>query len=269
MKITAVIPSYKNPKYLDLCLESAIKTKKLDSTEILVVIDGYPDLSNDVINKYSQHINSIQFPDNQGMASAINHGVYNASNEYILVVSEDNIFPDGWDEILGEYTSDSYKIISPNQIEPSGPSMYKFKFHDFGRDIESFNLSNFIEQEKNFKENKLTEDGSTFPFMIEKLKFLSVGGFDISYPSPFVVDWDFFLKLELLNDTRLVRLHSLNFYHFVSKSTKNRNGYIESPDEVAEFFKGEKDAQEYFKYKWGFLPKRDINNKCLPFMEDK
>jgi hypothetical protein len=58
----------------------------------------------------------------------------------------------------------------------------------------------------------------------------------------------------------------LNFYHFVSKSTKNRNGYIENPNEKNEFFDGENKAAEYFEYKWGFPPHRDKNNRCKQFI---
>jgi GT2 family glycosyltransferase len=110
-----------------------------------------------------------------------------------------------------------------------------------------------------------TPDGSTFPFAMRKKDFMKVGGFDVDYPSPFVVDWDFFLKCELA-DMELVRVSKFNFYHFVSKSTKNRNGYIETPNERQKFFEGEKQAAEYFQYKWGFPPHRDKNNRCKQFI---
>ena len=92
---------------------------------------------------------------------------------------------------------------------------------------------------------------------------MKVGGLSTEYQSPFITDWDFFLKAELCN-MNLYRLHSLNFYHFVSKSTKNREVF--TFDEKTSFFDGEQRAAEYFEYKWGFKPHRDKNNKCKQFI---
>lgn len=265
MSISVIVPSYKNPKYLDLCLQSAIKGQT-NKNEIIVVVDGFPELSKDVLKKYYDYVTVVEFEENQGMASAINHGVYNAMNSHVLVVSEDNVFPMGWDVILNTFET-QYFVLSPNQIEPHGPSMYNFKIRDFGDTLEAFDLEKFYKEEPLLREEKYTDDGSTFPFMLKKETFMSVGGFDIAYESPFVVDWDFFLKLELLTGTHLRRLHQLNFYHFVSKSTKNRNGYIETATEKNDFFTGERKAFDYFEYKWGFPPHRDENNKCKQFLQ--
>jgi glycosyltransferase involved in cell wall biosynthesis len=35
--------------------------------------------------------------ENQGLSVATNWGVYNATNDYILVVNDDNVFPKNWD----------------------------------------------------------------------------------------------------------------------------------------------------------------------------
>lgn len=268
--LSVIVPSYKNPKYLDACLNSALKTQK-NKNEIIVVIDGYPELSENVISKYENDISFLTFEENRGMQQAINYGVYNSTNENILVVSEDNIFPMNWDVILEEHINqyntnikmdiDNGFVITPNQMEPTGPSIYNFKFHDLGDKIEDFNFDKFIEIEPTYRSNHLSPDGSTFPFCMRKKDFLKLGGFDTEYNSPFVVDWDFFLKAELAN-MYIARLHNLNFYHFVSKSTKNRNGYIENPNEKQNFFDGERKASEYFKYKWGFYPNRNEFNRC-------
>ena len=50
-----------------------------------------------------------------------------------------------------------------------------------------------------------------------------VGGFDVMYQSPFICDWDFFLKLDL-NGIKFTRTHKANLYHFGSTATKNRGG---------------------------------------------
>ena len=67
--------------------------------------------------------------------------------------------------------------------------------------------------ELTIRENKLTKDGGVFPFVISKKNYMIVGGFDTFYPSPYVCDWDFFLKLDL-NEVEFYKTHNLHFYHF-------------------------------------------------------
>ena len=272
--ISVIIPSFKNPKYLDLCLKSIIENQEAKN-EIIVVLDGYADLSKDVVDKYKNDISVLEFEDNRGMSHAINFGVYNATGDWILVVSEDNVFCREWDVKLSDNTEmgnpnvmhhkDDVNIVyTINQIEPVGPSIYNFVIKDYGKTLEEFKYEEFLKDDE-LTIKDLTSDGSTFPFFMRKIDFMKVGGFDIDYPSPFVVDWDFFLKCELAG-LEMLRIRQFNFYHFVSKSTKNRNGYIESTNERNEFFSSETKAAEYFEYKWGFQPRRDKNNRCKQFI---
>ena len=50
MKISVIIPTYKSPKLLDLCLQSAIEGQILNN-QIIVVVDGFYDLNKDVLEK--------------------------------------------------------------------------------------------------------------------------------------------------------------------------------------------------------------------------
>ena len=85
-----------------------------------------------------------------------------------------------------------------------------------------------------------------------------VGGFDPMYQSPFICDWDFFLKLEL-NNIGFTRTHNGHFYHFGSMSTKNR-----TDGEQIKFKSSEQPAAELFMYKWGHPPKLYANNSHSP-----
>ena len=90
--------------------------------------------------------------------------------------------------------------------------------------------------------------------------YMAVGGCDLIYPSPFVCDWDFFLKLELIGCIFKMTFNS-HFYHFGSKATKNRD--TEKQDENM-FRSGEAEAYQMFEYKWGFRPQNGINNSKKP-----
>ena len=49
--ISVIIPTYKEPDYLDLCLQSAIQNQKLKN-EIIVVVDGFYSLNKPILDKH-------------------------------------------------------------------------------------------------------------------------------------------------------------------------------------------------------------------------
>ena len=53
--ISVIIPTYKSPEVLDLCLESAIKGQH-NNNQIIVVVDGFYDLNKHVLEKWEDHI---------------------------------------------------------------------------------------------------------------------------------------------------------------------------------------------------------------------
>ena len=88
--ISIIIPSYKNAKCLDICLNSIIHNQKYNN-EIIVVIDGFVQQYSELKNKYNKEVKFFDFEENQGMPQALNIGVYNATNQYILIINDDNV----------------------------------------------------------------------------------------------------------------------------------------------------------------------------------
>jgi glycosyltransferase involved in cell wall biosynthesis len=252
--ISIIIPTYRNPKYLDICLQSAIE--QADSVnEIIVAVDGFIEESQAVLDKYSSHISVLNLGQNQGMQMALNLGVMNASNETIFIVNDDNVFCSGFDTVIKDLLGPKH-VLTLNQIEPTGPGMFHFPVKDFGRNPEEFKYEEFIEFEKTLKEDKITLDGGIFPFAMSKKDYMIVGGFDTMYKSPFICDWDFFLKLDL-NNLEFSRTHKAHLYHFGSTATKNGN-------EGDKFKASEHPAKSVFKYKWGIPPSLFPNNSHNP-----
>jgi glycosyltransferase involved in cell wall biosynthesis len=254
--ISVIIPTYKEPEVLDLCLRSAIEGQH-NNNEIIVVIDGFYDINKEVLEKYKNKINILNLEENVGMVRAMNLGIYNASNKLILVVNDDNIFPLHWDLQL-ENTYQPNSVISPNQIEPI-PSIFKqFHIKDLGRDPNKFDLEAFWKYEIEIHENKIEETGSTPPFLISKIDYLKIGGWDESYPGPWVVDWEFFMKCEMAG-MKMLRTYNSHFYHFVSFGTR-------PPEKINENMEIEQQCHEYFRYKWGtYIKHNPINNSKLIF----
>lgn len=252
--ISVVIPTYKEPEALDLCLRSCIEGQ-VNNNEIIVVVDGFYGLNEKVLDKYEDHISVLNIPENVGMIKAMNYGHYNASHDLVFHVQDDNVFPKNWDENLLKAYREGM-VLTPNQIEPI-PSMFK-QFHiknlGLGKDLKTFDLEAFWKYEQELSNPYMMEDGSTFPFLISKQDYLKVGGFDESYPGPWVVDWEFFMKCRL-SGLEMARTYNCHFYHFVSLGHSTP-----TPEKIAQKQKIEMDCHEYAKYKWGEYIKHNQEN---------
>lgn len=249
--ISLIIPSYKNSECLDLCLRSAIENKLLPETEIVVTIDGYPELSKHIIEKYNNDVKFLVYDENTGMQNAINSAVYQCKNDYVFIINEDNVLPNTWDWRLGQIIKEhrSGFAFTVKQIERE-QSIYNFHKADFGSNPSNFKYDEFLKHENELSvqcNNVFTNDGGLFPFIMNKNDFMIVGGFDIGYPSPHVVDYDFFHKLELLG-VEFKMIQTISLYHFGQMSTKK------VIDEVESFNERERMAYEYYKFKWNEYP---------------
>ena len=252
--ISIIIPTYRNPNYLDICLKSCIEQQH-NKNEIIVAVDGFIDESKEVLEKYKEQINVLDLGKNQGMQSALNYGVMNATNEKIFIVNDDNVFSKDFDlEIEAQLKEKN--VLTLNQIEPEGPGIFNFPVKDFGRNPEEFKYDEFIKYEQSIRKNELTIDGGIFPFAMYKKYYMAAGGFDVMYQSPFICDWDFFLKLDLIG-LGFTRTHNAHLYHFGSTATKNGK-------EGEKFKATEGPAANVFMYKWGIPPQLFKNHSHNP-----
>jgi len=250
---SVIIPTYKEPEYLDLCLKSCFEGQ-VNNNEIIVVVDGYYELNKPVLDKYPK-VNVLDLGSNQGLSVATNWGVYNASNEWILVVNDDNVFPKNWDVRLDTFKQKGV-VVSANQIEPNPSIFPQFIIKDLGKSPEEFNLKTYWEfEDTQYKQAEL--NGSTLPFMMNKYDYLAVGGWDIMYPSPHVVDWDFFLKCEYVGYS--MKRAYINFYHFAGAATRKTR------EQNAESTRKEQEAHQFFTTKWDGMAEHNIvtNSKLL------
>lgn len=249
-KISVIIPTYHQHEALDLCLRSAIEGQQ-NKNQIIVVENGYWQPNEEIFKKYANNIDILRLEENVGMMRAMNLGTYNAENELILHVHDDNVFPLRWDILL----KNSYKInsvLTPNQIEPR-PSMFKqFHIKDLGTKPSEFDLDTFWEYEEKISIfeniNDFDENGSTFPFMMEKMDYLRIGGMDESYPGPWVVDWEFFMKCKMTG-MNMIRTYNCHFYHFGSLATT-------SPEKQ----QLEQQCHDFAMYKWKTNIKHNSEN---------
>ena len=234
--ISVIIPTYKEPEVLDVCLKSAINGQKLNN-QIIVVVDGFYEVNKEVLDKYKDSIEILVLEENAGLCRATNLGVFNAKFDKILIVNDDNVFPDVWDQVLLEEYKPGY-VLAPNQIEPTPSIFRQFHIKDLGKDPKTFDLQAYWDYENSLEQDRVEESGSTLPIFMNKYDYIRLGGWDENYEAGMVADWDFFLKCAI-SDLKMIRTYNCHFYHFASISTNGEKRQ-----------QAEQKGHEYAKYKW-------------------
>jgi len=90
-KVSVIVPVYNVYEYLEKCLDSLVN-QTLKDIEIIVVNDGSPDNSKEIIDKYAKRYKQIKAYDkeNGGLSDARNFGLKKATGEYIAFVDSDD-----------------------------------------------------------------------------------------------------------------------------------------------------------------------------------
>lgn len=92
MKVSVIVPVYNVEEYLAPCLDSLVK-QTLQDIEIIVVNDGSPDNSQEIIDRYVKKYPSLvkaMIKENGGQASARNMALEIAKGEYVNFVDSDD-----------------------------------------------------------------------------------------------------------------------------------------------------------------------------------
>mgnify|MGYP000195971416 CR=1 FL=1 len=193
--LSVIVPVYNVEKYLPKCLDSILGQTFRDF-ELIIVNDGSPDNSSDIIDAYSQKDSRIRIvnKENGGLSSARNRGVREASGKYLAFIDSDDwidkemfqcmlqkgeevnadiIFCD----VRGEYEDGTVKVIY--QQATNFPEVIDVAEHPrLFLEVECFSCNKiiarrlFIDFNIEFPEGLLYEDVGTFPrlfFMANRL----------------------------------------------------------------------------------------------------
>ena len=104
--LSLIVPVYNVEKYIEACLNSVFRQIPKYGVEIILVDDGSPDRSIDLVrNKFSRWIDDgtliLLEQSNKGPGSARNLGVEKARGEYIGFIDSDDVLLDGYfDELI-------------------------------------------------------------------------------------------------------------------------------------------------------------------------
>ncbi len=255
-KLSIIITNHNNGDYLDLCLNSLLKSTNLDDKEIIVFNDNCSDNTSLIAKKYLKKSKKISFLNTNithGLAMASNIACSYANGEWLMITNEDVIFPPGWEEIMNKYMIPENKndFFCPNVMEPGRyvPVAEGFIKKDFGNTAKEFDYKGFVKFEKKERSDKKIKAGNG-PQFISKALYMKVGGCDPLFRGVPLVDTDFFIKLRL-NGTKFMRTYEWSIYHFSGKGGRLKG---DATTTNPQFDLTESDNMKKFISKWGFFP---------------
>lgn len=113
ISLSVVVPVYNVEQYLDECLSSLLH-QGVDDLEVIIVNDGSPDNSQQIIDRYTDaypHIFKCIIQPNQGLGAARNTGISYCTKEYLAFLdSDDFLIENGYSTVITKMQQDGADI---------------------------------------------------------------------------------------------------------------------------------------------------------------
>ena len=209
-----VIPCYNQAHFLPQCLDSVLE-QEYKNWEAVVVNDGSPDNTNEVVQKYSAEDPRIKLvvKENGGLSSARNFGIANAfGHRFIFLDADDFLYPNCLEKIAAVIRdSDENTLIQYG---------YTYVKED-GKEV----LSHTKAQKKEFLIPDVFKGnlGPCHSICISRSLVLAAGSFDESLKS--VEDWDFWMRAVKAGGTQKIIPENLVYYRY-AKNSMSRDGFV-------------------------------------------
>lgn len=123
-KVSVIVPVYNVEKYLRKCLNSLVN-QTMKNIEIIIVNDGSPDNSEEIIREYKKKypekikvLNQV----NQGLSGARNNGLQLATAKYIMFVdSDDYLCEDAVEKVYNKIITEEadFLVFGNNVVDES------------------------------------------------------------------------------------------------------------------------------------------------------
>ena len=180
-----IIPCYNQAHFLSDCLNS-IKEQFFESWEALVINDGSPDNTSEIVIKFALEDKRIKLIEkkNGGLSSARNEGIRNAQGDFIIFLDADDLIINN---CLHEYS----KILNENNL------FVQCGYQSFSKINKIIYKRKNIIYNKDFHETILFSNvGPVNGFVISKKIIKKVGFFDEGLTS--CEDWDYWIRFSKL-----------------------------------------------------------------------
>ena len=209
-----VIPCYNHAHFLPQCLDSVLE-QEYKNWEAVVVNDGSPDNTNEVVQKYSAEDPRIKLvvKENGGLSSARNFGIVNAlGNRFIFLDADDFLYENCLEKIaLIIQDADEKTLIQ-----------YGYTYvKENGKEV----LSHTKAQKKEFLIPDIFKGnlGPCHSICISRSLALAAGSFDESLKS--VEDWDFWMRAVKAGGTQKIIPEMLVYYRY-ARNSMSRDGFV-------------------------------------------
>ena len=225
MKVSIIIPTFKNYDYLQLCILSIEKNSKY-SHQIIVHINGEDKKTEDFLLK--KNILFTKSIDNIGLCSGVNIAAKKSTSEYIMFSHDDMYYLPLWDqhvenEIKNLNTKDFYLSLTHISYMLGVKGDLQHITFDCGNDLLTFDEDKLLLNYDKFEFRDL--QGSHWaPHIIHKDIWNKVSGFSEEFNPGFASDPDLNMKLWTAGVRIFKGLSKSRVYHFGSITTrKNKN----------------------------------------------
>jgi glycosyltransferase involved in cell wall biosynthesis len=166
---TVIIPVFNASHTIERCLSSLIRQSvKKEDYEIIVVDDGSKDGTSDIVKQFPV---KYLWQTNRGPASARNKGAREARSEIILFTDADCVPQNNWIEEMVRYFDDQKVMAVKGAYKTSQKSL-----------VARFAQIEFEERFEMLKKVEAIDMVDTYSAAYRKSTFLSLGGFDPSFP---------------------------------------------------------------------------------------
>ncbi|MCT7984817.1 glycosyltransferase family 2 protein [Laspinema sp. A4] len=181
--ISIVIPAYNAEKTLLKTLNS-VQTQTFGDWEALVIDDGSTDSTAQIVKElHDPRINVFSYP-HAGLAAARNHGIINATGDYIAFLDADDL-----------WTTDKLELqLKALQDHPEAGVAYSWNYFQYENPADSYEDTSQRFQGNVYGDllvKNFIQNGSN-P-LVRKEAIASVGLFDPSLKS--CEDWEYYLRL--------------------------------------------------------------------------
>ena len=137
--LSIVVPVYNTQDYLSRCLDSLCVPEHLEQIEVLVVIDGSPDQSITIANRYRERYPEtfiVINKENGGHGSTINVGLEHATGKYFRVLDSDDWFnTKNLGIFINKLQTEESDLVMTHMVKeyPNGNTLYEQPINEHNR----------------------------------------------------------------------------------------------------------------------------------------
>ena len=243
--VSVIIPTYNRAHLIERAIKSVLNQTYQDF-ELIIIDDGSTDNTNEVLKKYIESDNRIQYirhKINKGGSAARNTGIKNSVGKYIAFLdSDDEWLPEKLMEQLNVFKDESYEIGAVY----SGFQYIDIKGNHKGR-------QHIPKSEGYIYDDLLTKNcvGSASTILIKKECLDQVELFDETLPS--CQDWDMWIKIAKYYKFAFVKAPLVKYYIHYNQISNNFKAVVRGEKRVIDKYFRELKKRPYIYSEHCFL----------------